>query len=50
MLFGELIYRGINPDELPVMYALAYTENRDTYYDWQKGLWQEAAQEIFGQD
>ena len=47
MLIGELVYRGVNPDDLPLRHAMAYMENREEYYEMKKRLWMEAAKEIF---
>ena len=44
---GELVYRGVNPDELSLRAALSYMENREEYFEMKKQLWAEAAKMIF---
>lgn len=48
MLIGELVYRGVNPDELPLRHALAYMQNRREYFETRKMIWKQAASEVFG--
>jgi len=44
---AELMYRGVDASDMELRWVSAYLEHRDTFMEWRKQVWLEAASELF---